>query len=786
MKQMHREISTQRLHVNMDTEQRDFQGLASVSELKRSFERKYSASNDEFDSSYLKDLPESEASFSNEIQQTSFVKKQNNIDSDKYFDHSSEIGSVNNRQDRNISVQAHWIPTMESSITKNNERRNHTLFSQSQNETVANDDELPLDDEDTLPSTEGDSIDSDEIALSRAALAVLSDRAKREKSSNGLSNKIIHSIFDRPSQTEAHKIEVGKLITGSIDVELPESESNVEVTEVINAVRINNEKDILPVSITGLDSVTVSGTSFELIGRTNHSDSDTKLKNQQLNYNGSNLIKVDSRDYSNKNKVDSNTFETAKNIVRIPSNDENYYLQPLVVEKQEMKVNSRRSLTDSEELKRKASSLGDLSQIPDNQEDSILERAVSLEFQAHGEGNISSISNAHRIDLQNATSIDKEDEQVSVLQMNSHCGPSSSIKKSAMWGTLEDAIQLRHNSSDDSLTETTNKSAIVQNQRRRDHRASSLEGLPYSIGRSNSTKLMVHQPHVTVRSNPTLSLSTADVTSTNSDFTLNSKNEFNSRTLGGGPVSNIEISDGHGVSITSLTHSPWADAPEHSRILHNTVSNAAHESNGATTIRVIENYTQPDSKILVVDTNLSSEQKDFGVQFNSSGSSLTVSPSSFVSDRESEVTVTTVSGSGKTSFITGSSTPDLVPVQKLTGEWNHVNGDVVRVNSDGHVTENHTISHNLLGKLGDISLENADRKNKRDNFLDSGSFKINSDGSYASSNSMTQIMVDGPESEYLKNDIARSQTMLIPPPGTSAAISITQPDSPPPFLERPH
>lgn len=672
--------------------------------------------------------------------------------------------------ERPTSEQKHKNSKLGFKGFKNLKGKLQTEFSKRKNDTFSSDDEAPKDvsekdsedmtNDDSFLSNEGDSIDSDEVTMSRAAMAVMQNRGKKNKRYSNADEVIADSKYEnctlnlnRAEQVNKYKLEVGKLVTGSIDVEVPEV-SSVEVHEVIKPVNINHEKDIVPGAVTGLDSVTISGTSVDI------SELDAN------NYTNGNLIRVDSGDYLNDvdDIVDVYT-KIADHVVKIP-NIEN--------DKVEVTVNSRRSLTDSEELKRKAASLGDLSQIPDNQEDTILERAVSLEFKSNNEENCNNL-HTHRISLPNASgsSIDEVEEHVSVLQMNQNDLSNVGIKRAAMWGTLDDAHLIRQNSNND--VPVNGHSVAVQTQRRRDYRASSLEGLPSSVARSNSTKLMVHQPHVTVRSNPTLSLSTVDLK--NKDDGYRFRNEYNTKTFEGGTISNIEISDGHGVSVTSLTHSSYSPDEARRPFMQNSVSTSNHDGTGATTIRVLESYSaQPDSQVLVVDTNHVPEQRSFGTQFTSSRNSLTVSPGSYANDMDSEVTVTTVSGSGKTSFITGSSPPDLVPVQHISGDWNHVNGDYVRISSDDDNKEdNHqSLPHRIVGGV---------KINKSDALLSEsgiGTFKVTSD---TGPNSMTQITVDGSASDYQANDLTSSRTVVIP---ASASISITQQGSPPPFLEPPY
>lgn len=432
--------------------------------------------------------------------------------------------------------------------------------------------------------------------------------------------------------------------------------------------------------------------------------------------------------------------------------------------------NMRRSLTDSEELKRKAASLDDLSQIPNCQDDSNLERAVSLEFRSNNESDSSINLHKHRINLPNssATSIDEEAEnfsQASLFDRN-----SSGLKKSAMWGTLEDAILPRHHASNDSLSIVNGNSVSIQTHRRRDYRASSLEGLPSSVLRSNSTKLTVDAPNVTVRSNPSLSMSNTEVAPTNLEINFNSKIEQKMDTSGGGPISNIEISGDHGISITSVSHSKWD--PEDERIHQKTIvpslasqiytsKPSIMDISGATTIRVIENHPDVDSAGVLVVEN------EFDRDLISKTNSVLLN-SNYLNDPNSEVTVTTVSGSGKTSFLTGSppSPPELVsPLTMPTKhDWIYTNGDTFDVSD-------HSIHRGSSGYAERELMKNVNSRIISSDRNDQTMMQLKS-----------LIHVDGNSSE----DNRSSRTFVIPPAGTSAAISITQSESPPPFLQPPY
>ena len=115
----------------------------------------------------------------------------------------------------------------------------------------------------------------------------------------------------------------------------------------------------------------------------------------------------------------------------------------------------------------------------------------------------------------------------------------------------------------------------------------------------------------------------------------------------------------------------------------------------------------------------------------------------YPSEHESEVTVTTVSGSGKTSFITSSSPPDLLPIHK--NHTGYLNGDIVRVNSNENL-----VDVNLI-------------------------------------NSMTKITLDGTATDYPQDgEVSNARTLVIPSTAPSAAITIKQSERSPPVLNPPY
>ncbi|XP_068232595.1 neuroblast differentiation-associated protein AHNAK-like [Palaemon carinicauda] len=113
---------------------------------------------------------------------------------------------------------------------------------------------------------------------------------------------------------------------------------------------------------------------------------------------------------------------------------------------------------DSEELKRKAASLGDLSRLQTEPEvvNVILERAMSLDFmRAEATTPVEKIPRLnHPLRLQlpdsSATSIDEE-EETSIMALRVDGG--TGLRRAGQWGTLEEALQLRKFSSS-SLVET--------------------------------------------------------------------------------------------------------------------------------------------------------------------------------------------------------------------------------------------------------------------------------------------------------------------------------------------
>lgn len=616
--------------------------------------------------------------------------------------------------------------------------------------------------------------DSSEMVMSLAANAAMANRRKNVRV--GLSSY-------RNSNNEGDKFDQDVLSER-------EKEDQSEITSLV----VDETSTFNP--------VTISGTSYSEEGTQYHDYITDKNKVVSMKQKNENMIIV--KDLKVKNQVmDEVKISVDSQLNRLPErmtdygsnirniNDHVVCIQNIHMEnsdsdsdKEKSVVtisNTRRTLTDSEELKRKAASLDDLSSIPISQD---LERAVSLEFRSINDQDSSIHLHKHRINLPNssATSIDEVDENSSFSQNPTYEKNLSGMKKSAIWGTLEDSIMLRHHTSNDSLSTTNGNSVSVQTNRRRDYRASSLEGLPSSVERSNSTKLMVHPPSVTVRSNPTLSMSNVEIVPTNLEVNFNAKEIDDLDDREGGPISSIEISGDHGVSITSLSHSIWGTNDEHlAPALPSTPmplkNSAIRDISGATTIRVIENKLIRDPQVHVVDNNHTYDD-------DNSTNSVLLNSKNYVNDVDSEVTVTTVSGSGKTSFITGSppSPPELVSPLSVQSknDWVYTNGDSFSLAAD----------HKIMGHRGSNTYSEGDiikTGNSRviansDNIQDSGLLSHDQ----KMPKSMTQIRVDGSAPEYGKEDNRLSRTLVIPPPGTSAAISITQSDSPPPFLQPPY
>ncbi|XP_047738281.1 uncharacterized protein LOC108678433 [Hyalella azteca] len=319
--------------------------------------------------------------------------------------------------------------------------------------------------------------------------------------------------------------------------------------------------------------------------------------------------------------------------------------------------------SDSDEMKKKAASLDDLSYIPNYLDDSLRERATSLEFKLeHGVERKSSFR-ARRTNLPRSSTSMREVERYSTV-------------------TVKDASNGRdfrppagHNS--ENPRKGHSHSVFVQSYRR-DQRASSLEGIPSCLRRSNSTKLAIHQSNVTVRSNPTLSLSTNNISPTNLEVNYDvTRVEVDEPK--GGIISNIEISGDRGASITSLTHSsPWRStseelqqSPTYQRSSPHSSMQSTPETRGTTTIQVLESSMEPQDVCVDGSNNGRMIMDHFKKQY------LNLRTNGLDSDAEDEVTVTT----GDASFFTGPG--GTLTNRKLASEWTHINGNIETLNAEG-------------------------------------------------------------------------------------------------------
>lgn len=285
---------------------------------------------------------------------------------------------------------------------------------------------------------------------------------------------------------------------------------------------------------------------------------------------------------------------------------------------------------DFEEIKNKAASLDDLSFLPNTTDDCVLERALSLELSGapgleYDESTQTRICKLPRISM---GGVEKYSFS-SADNLSEHTRDYNKATKS------EDRNNSGHSHS------------VFVKSYRRDQRAASLEGIPRSLARSNSDKLAMHHSNVTVRSNPSLALATHHLPSA-----LEPR---------GGIVSNIEISGDHGVSITSLTHSSSSQWPQ---VDHQSSTDlGGHSSSvlpGTTTIKVVESSSPLDPRTPELSANSDILKQQI------------IKLQSDICDNDNEVTVTTVSGSGNTTFIAASD--DVTPTIQFN-EWTHVNGN---------------------------------------------------------------------------------------------------------------
>lgn len=481
----------------------------------------------------------------------------------------------------------------------------------------------------------------------------------------------------------------------------------------------------------------------------------------------------------------------------------------------------KRPPTDSEELKRKAASLGDLSRLHTEPEviNVVLERAMSLDLTraeaTTAAENVPNLQHPRRLQLpdSSATSIDEEDEVIG-LRVDGGMG----LRRAGQWGTLEEALQFRRHS-DLSLAEAVSPRVTEPEGEPVSHieisgstSITDISSTQWVTASETSKSITLHHREDEDQDEPPALPSTpapvggTTITLLDGDATI---------TGGSVEVTPVTVVKDTGVVVVQA-NPPTAEEKQ--------VSNFTVQLRNVTTQETHTTKTIPTSSSSSSRSSLSSDSEVEGIAHHEGGNvdgvTVTVAPRVSSVDISGPTSITTVPPPvpPKPRGSRAQSPPQLVvPLQEPALVTVRENGAVVVTTDSPHV-ESLTLSHsgtitregiesvilspavtniesvtlgptitreitNIEGvTLGPSVTRETIVVESSENGSSFPTHLLRTDMSSLPQKSLTQITVDG--GGYTVTEGALSRTLIISTPATPAH-SAPGPDSPPPTLQPP-